>query len=203
MLLCAFHTNSAFNVSCMWIQFSWRCVFVFIVGQKMSNAGFWNQIVHCIAPCLVLVILCCVLKYLPMLVLVFGWALITHTHTKAPIINKSVEGKFGRWWVGLWNRWWSWLHGCIFYLIYQIIKLDSLITYSFLYVKKDQTGLFYSKWNSYFFLNSKNSDGCFKFTDQCVLLAAEIGKMWCVSLNRYIRIFSLCSSQVGHSCNTK
>lgn len=76
VLMSAFHTNSAFNSRCVWIQFSWRCVFVFVLDQKMKNSGYQGQTVHWIALCLVLMILYCVLKDL-LRGYVLGWVLIT------------------------------------------------------------------------------------------------------------------------------
>lgn len=45
---------------------------------------------------------------------------------------KREGGNFWNWWICLWQKLWWWFHGCIF--ISKLIKLYTLIMYSFMYV---------------------------------------------------------------------
>lgn len=120
--------------------------------------------------------------------------LLSDTHTT----NKRVRGKFLKWCIGLWQGLWWWFHGW-----YLSLKSWSGIHYVQLFVwqKKKSHRPTLLKMEFLFFVNLKNRESysCSKSTDQCILRAAEIGRMGRVCLNRPMRIFSLIFF-LGHMC---
>lgn len=121
--------------------------------------------------------------------------LLSDTHTT----NKRVRGKFLKWCIGLWQGLWWWFHGWI--LMSQIMKWHTLYTAFCMAKKKKSHRPTLLKMEFLFFFNFKNRESysCSKSTDQCILQAAEIGRMGCVCLNRHMSIFSLIFF-LGHMC---